>query len=183
MQRDLAQTQSLVDAAFKLLKPPTASAIDGFTSQRRKWDILRITLGTTIYGSPPISPTSSKPLKREKELLYSPTEFVESLRDRSLRLFTPATHKPTSTFVPPQIVLLLAVSAVKLDTLQLARETVEDWLARRTEETQMEAEAYEKIVEVYCLHVLSRLGLWEDAREFLNYESELHPLIKDVRDI
>ncbi|KIJ39797.1 hypothetical protein M422DRAFT_49502 [Sphaerobolus stellatus SS14] len=36
-----------------------------------------------------------------------------------------------------------------------------------------EAEGYEKVLEVYCLHVLPRLDDWEYAREFLRYENEL----------
>lgn len=34
-------------------------------------------------------------------------------------------------------------------------------------------DGYAKVVDVYCLHVLPRLGDWEYALEFLKYETEL----------
>lgn len=37
----------------------------------------------------------------------------------------------------------------------------------------MSAEGYEKVLDVYCLQVLPRLGDWDYAMEFLRYEPEL----------
>ena len=179
VQRDLAQTNSLVNQAFKLLSPPSSpsSLIDGLSSHRRKWDILRITLATTLYSSTP-----SKSLKGEfKELPLPPNDFVQSLRTRSLRLFTPQSLPASAGYVPPQVILLLAVSALKFDVITLAREIIEDWLTKRgLDEGLEDAAAYEKIIEVYSLHVLARLGAWEDAREFMRHEGELPQEAKQV---
>jgi hypothetical protein len=55
--------------------------------------------------------------------------------------------------------------------ITLAREFIEDWLTKRGQDVNLEdAAAYEKIIEVYSLHVLAGLGAWEDAREFMRYE-------------
>jgi len=179
VQRDLAQTHSLVDQAFKLLSPPSSpsSLVDGLSSHRRKWEILRITLATTLYSSKP-----SKSLKREnKELQLSPNDFVQSLRTRSLHLFTPQSLSPSAGYVPPQVILLLALSALKFDVVTLAREFIEDWLTKRGQEDGLEdAAAYEKIIEVYSLHILARLGAWEDATEFIRYEEELPEEVRQV---
>ena len=154
-----------------------ASLVDGLSSHRRKWDILRITLAITLYSSTP-----SKSLKRENnQLQLSPTDFVHSLRTRSLRLFTPQSLSPSAGYVPPQVILLLAVSALKFDVVTLAREFIEDWLTKRGQDASLEdATAYEKIIEVYSLHILARLGAWEDAREFMRYEEELPEEVKQV---
>ena len=179
VQRDLAQTLSLVDQAFNVLSSPSSqsSLADGLSSHRRKWDILRITLATTLYSS-----TTSKSSKKEtKELQLPPHDFVQSLRTRSLHLFTPQSLSPSAGYVPPQVILLLAVSALKFDVTSLAREIIEDWLTKRSQDDGLEdAGAYEKIIEVYCLHVLARLSAWEDAREFMRYEGELPPEAKQV---
>lgn len=179
VQRDLAQTHSLVDQAFKLLSPPSSplSLVDGVTSYRRKWDILRITLSTTQYSSTQ-SPT---PKDENKDLQLAPNDFVQSLRTRSFRLFTPQSLSPSAGYVPPQVILLLAVSALKFGVVTLAREIIEDWLAKRGQDDSLEdALAYEKIMEVYSLHVLARLGAWEDAREFMRYEGELPEEVQQV---
>ena len=51
----------------------------------------------------------------------------------------------------------------------------EDWLAQReiVDYVRNDKEGYEKVVDLFCLHVLPRLHDWEYAREFLEYESEL----------
>jgi hypothetical protein len=103
---------------------------------------------------------------------------------RSLQLFTPATRgKPNAEFLPSQILVALVLASVKLDCVQVGRGLVEDWLSRRNhsgydtskEEKQAkeDAEGYDKVLEIYCLHVLPRLEDWDYAREFLQYESEL----------
>ena len=179
VQRDLAQTHSLVDQAFSVLSSPSSqsSLADGLSSHRRKWDILRITLETTLYPS-----TTSKSFKNEtKEPQLPPHDFVQSLRTRSLRLFTPQSLSPSAGYIPPQVILLLAISALKFHVIPLAREIIEDWFAKRPHDDSLEdTTAYEKIIEVYCLHVLARLGAWEDARVFMRYEGELPHEAKQV---
>ncbi|KIM33288.1 hypothetical protein M408DRAFT_326063, partial [Serendipita vermifera MAFF 305830] len=91
--------------------------------------------------------------------------------------------------VPDQVVLLLVVSAVKLGEVHLAKEWVEDWLVRRdvssvnssspTTTEPATPTSYERIVDVYILHVLPRLGLWDDATEFMRYESEMGESAKE----
>ena len=51
---------------------------------------------------------------------------------------------------------------------------------RRQDASLEDATAYEKIIEVYYLHVLAKLDAWEDAREFKRYEEELPEEIKQV---
>lgn len=52
---------------------------------------------------------------------------------------------------------------------------IEDWLAKRGQfsEYNSDIEGYEKVLDIYCLHVLPRLEEWDYAKEFLQYESEL----------
>lgn len=80
--------------------------------------------------------------------------------------------------------MTLALASVKLDCPQVGREIVEDWLHRRnnrpseelSQDSKLRAEAldgYEKVIEVYCLHLLPRMGEWDYIREFLAYEREL----------
>lgn len=103
---------------------------------------------------------------------------------RSLHLFTPENRgKPNAEFLPPQILVALVLASVKLDCVQIGREIIEGWLPLRSqpgyentkEERQVKEddEGYEKVLEMYCLHVLPRLDDWDYAREFLRYESEL----------
>jgi hypothetical protein len=57
---------------------------------------------------------------------------------------------------------------------------IEDWLARRGQADEEDTEGYEKVLEMYSLHVLPRLRQWEYAEEFLEYESELQPERREV---
>ena len=52
---------------------------------------------------------------------------------------------------------------------------VEEWLARREPSVipGVEDESYAKVLDVYCLHLLPRLGEWDLAVEFIGYETEL----------
>src|ERR1700722_8923208 len=52
LHRDVAQIHSLLTSAFAILQPPASYRSDSLVTHRRKWDILRITLETTIYASP-----------------------------------------------------------------------------------------------------------------------------------
>ncbi|KAG2045168.1 hypothetical protein BDR03DRAFT_938073, partial [Suillus americanus] len=51
----------------------------------------------------------------------------------------------------------------------------EDWLSKRGQYDFVPStgEPYHKVLELYCLHVLPRLGEWEYVKEFLSYENEL----------
>lgn len=182
LQRDVALTHSLLLSAFLNLHSPATHLPDAFSSHRRKWDILRITLETTLYASGTMStavPEALQPL-----LMLSPQSLIATMHTRSLQLFTPANrNKPSAEFLPSQILITLVLASVKLDCPQMGREMIEDWLGHRNQtvydafkdskQLAEEAEGYERILEVYCLHVLPRLDDWDYAREFLRYESEL----------
>lgn len=105
---------------------------------------------------------------------------------RSLQLFTPINQeKSTAKFLPSQILVALVLASVKVDCVHVGREMIENWLSLRNpfvyennkgeNETQAkeDADGYEKVLEMYSLHVLPRLDDWYSAQEFLSYESEL----------
>jgi len=192
LQRDAVLTQSLLLSAFLNLHSPSSHLPDPLSSHRRKWDILRITLETTLYTSG--QSTTTVPEELKPLLALSPPSFISTLHARSLQLFTPANRaKPSAEFLPSQILITLVLASVKLDCAQMGREVIEDWLSRRNqsgfdvykESKQLadEVEGYEKVLEVYCLHILPRLNDWEYAREFLRYESELSEDRRSVRDL
>jgi hypothetical protein len=66
---------------------------------------------------------------------------------------------------------------------------VEDWLARREprylsngySDAEPDGDEYEKVLELYCLHILPRLEQWDYAKEFLQYEGELLVDRREVR--
>ena len=61
---------------------------------------------------------------------------------------------------------------------------IEEWLARRGEGGSDDSpEGYEKVLEVYALHILPRLEDWDGASEFLRYESELSSASKQARSL
>ncbi|KIJ13409.1 hypothetical protein PAXINDRAFT_13747 [Paxillus involutus ATCC 200175] len=177
LHRDVVLTTTLVASAFAMLQPPVAPASDALNSHRRKWDILRITLESTVYSSPPDRETLPTTLR--EILLSSPQTFVITSHARSLILFTPSSlpRQPTSAFLPHQVLITLVASSMKVDCPALGREMTEDWLSNRGQYDFVPStgEAYEKVLELYCLHVLPRLGEWDYAKEFLRYESELSP--------
>ncbi|KIK99594.1 hypothetical protein PAXRUDRAFT_131787 [Paxillus rubicundulus Ve08.2h10] len=175
LHRDVVLTTALVASAFAMLQPPVALASDALDSHRRKWDILRITLESTVYSSPPDRETLPTTLR--EILLSSPQAFVTTSHARSLALFTPSSlpRNPTSAFLPHQVLITLVASSIKVNCAILGREMTEDWLSNRGQYDFVPStgEAYEKVLELYCLHVLPRLGEWDYAKEFLRYESEL----------
>jgi hypothetical protein len=91
-------------------------------------------------------------------------------------------HKPSSAFLPSQVLITLVLSSIKLDCPVVGRLIVEDWLAKRGQEDgpQEDGDGYEKVLDLYCSHVLPRLEEWDYAREFLHYESELPQEKRDV---
>ena len=201
VRRDVALTQTLLEAAFVTLNahPPLLDKVDDpMANLRRKWDLLRITLETTVYtaSSPPLAisitsstpdvsiPLKSLPSSLQAVLELQPSQLVESLLSRSLKLWTPDTHHPSALYLPVPIISALVFAALKVGCADAARQTIESWLAHRSEAASvpnipgsylvdLSAEGYEKILDVYCLQVLPRLGEWDYAMEFLKYEPEL----------
>ncbi|KAG1744284.1 hypothetical protein EDB19DRAFT_1696756 [Suillus lakei] len=175
LHRDIAITFTLLSAAFALIPPPLAPSPDPLDVHRRKWDILRITLETTVFSSAPDFVDLPQPLR--ESLLLSPQSFISTLYARSLTLFTPSSlyRKPTSAFLPHQVLITLVASSLKIDCPIVGREMTEDWLSNRGQYDFMPStgEPYHKVLDLYCLHVLPRLGEWEYVKEFLSYENEL----------
>ena len=177
LYRDIVLTTTLIASAFAILCPPITPAADAFDVHRRKWDILRITLESTVYASPPDRATLPETLR--ELLLLSPQSFVATSHARSLALFTPSSlpRTPTSAFLPYQVLITHIGSSLKANCPAAGREIIEDWLSNRGQYDFVPStgEAYEKVLELYCLHVLPRLEEWDYAKEFLTYEVELPP--------
>ncbi|KAF8318481.1 hypothetical protein DL93DRAFT_394445 [Clavulina sp. PMI_390] len=199
VQRDVALTHTLMEAAFAILNAhpiQLAAAQDSSVNLRRKWDVLRITLETTVYtsASPTFTPGSSSadapispdklPASLRSILSTSPPDLVDSLVQRSLTLWAPQGYASAPSFLPVSIISALAFAAIKLDCAPAGRSLIETWLAQRGEVVanpdtlisplvDITAEGYEKILDVYCLQILPRLGEWDYAMEFLKYEPEL----------
>ncbi|KAG1803459.1 uncharacterized protein BJ212DRAFT_1449875 [Suillus subaureus] len=175
LHRDITITFTLLSAAFALLSPPLAPSPDPLDVHRRKWDILRITLETTVFSSTQDIAHLPQPL--QEILLLSPQSFISTLYARSLTLFTPSSlyRKPSSAFLPHQVLITLVASSIKIDCLSVGREMTEDWLSKRGQYDFVPStgEPYHRVLELYCLHVLPRLGEWEYVKEFLSYENEL----------
>ncbi|QRV90106.1 hypothetical protein RhiJN_18124 [Ceratobasidium sp. AG-Ba] len=213
------EAHTLVEEAFELLHPPSSQQNDQLASHRRKWDILRITLETTLYTTPldgsaaaskrtkmlesiaqssaskfagsnewsaPRSPSRSNyhPLRSssiEEPSLLLPPSLLGTLHTRSLILFTPSSDSPSSRYLPATVLVALVLASLKLDCPQVGRGMIEDWLANRdplgssvsNENMQEEREGYDKVMEVYCLHVLPRLNDWDYAKDFLDSEMEM----------
>ncbi|OJT04647.1 hypothetical protein TRAPUB_4602 [Trametes pubescens] len=184
LQRDVPLTHSLLSSAFSILSSPASvvSVNDVLASQRRKWDILRVTFETTLYSSPPAAQhPESLPSALRANLILSAESFITALHNRSLLLFTPADspQKPSSAFLPSQILITLVLASLKLDCIDIGRSVIEDWLAKHgQEDVPDDPKGYAKVLELYCLHVLPRLQDWDYAEDFLAYERELSP---DVR--
>lgn len=184
LQRDFALTYSLLTSAFALVGPPTFAAEDELASLRRKWDILRITLEVTVYTSPP-SPdiANAYPAALRNNQTMSPSSLLNSLYTRSVQLFTPvtSTQSGNSAYLPCSILCTLVSAGVKLGCSEISRGIIEDWLARRAPDDSEEGrKGYAKVLELYCLHVLSRLEEWQYAEDFLLYERELDAELRNV---
>ncbi|KIK45377.1 hypothetical protein CY34DRAFT_801744 [Suillus luteus UH-Slu-Lm8-n1] len=175
LHRDIAVTFTLLNSAFELLLPPLMPSPEPLDAHRRKWDILRITLETTVFSSAPDFTALPQPLR--ESILLSPQSFISTLHARSLAFFTPSSlpRKPSSAFLPHQILITLVASSLKVDCPKFGREITEDWLSKRGQYDFVPStgEPYHKVLELYCLHVLPRLGDWEYIREFLSCENEL----------
>ena len=173
LHRDVVQTHSLLMSAFAIIQPPSSYVSDSLATHRRKWDILRITLETTIYASP--ADNDVIPSSLRDNLMLSSHILINTLYERSLVLFTPTSQKTSSAFLPSQVLITLVLSSMKLDCPEVGRLIIEDWLGKRgqLDESAENGEGYEKVLDMYCLHVLPRLEEWDYAKEFLQYEREL----------
>lgn len=182
LSRDIVLTHSLLSSAFALIFPPLTPAPDSLTEHRRKWDVLRITLEVTVYTAPPAD-TASIPAALRSNALLSAAALLASLHARSLRLFVPADGPaPNSAFLPPQVLVTLALSSAKIGCPAAGRGIIEEWLACRTPTTTATAEdGYEKVLEVYLLSILPTLGEWAYAKQFIGYESDLPVQSREVR--
>lgn len=81
------------------------------------------------------------------------------------------------------MVVTLVIACLKLNVPEVGKGVVEHWLSGRggLEENVPEGDGgYEKIIELYCLHILPRLEEWSLAAEFLQYEGELDDTKKQV---
>ncbi|KAF9004038.1 hypothetical protein BDQ17DRAFT_1325906 [Cyathus striatus] len=181
LHRDVTLTSSLIQSAFTLLQPPV-SHTDALSEQRRKWDILRITLESTLYMTPPPS-LDDLPESLRRNHTESPQSLMMKIYNRSLALFTPSSSTSqkavlNAACLPPPVLVTLVYASLKVDSPDAARNMIEDWLARREssftyEFYEKEGDGYEKILELYCLHILPKLEQWDYAKEFLQYETEL----------
>ncbi|KAJ7039143.1 hypothetical protein C8F04DRAFT_1231675 [Mycena alexandri] len=184
--REVPLVHSLLDSAFALLHPPDHphQQPDELAPYRSKWDLLRITLETTVYASPPTS--AGLPDSLRELLAQPPHALITAAYARSLTLFTPRAAPQKASHIPSAIILTLVYSSLKLEAPDAGRVIVEDWLASRNDDIYLfsgdakeEGSNYRKAVEAYCLYILPKLEQWEYAKEFLDYESELSP---DVRE-
>ncbi|KAF8910595.1 hypothetical protein CPB84DRAFT_1842588 [Gymnopilus junonius] len=186
--RDIYLTHSLLRSAFDLLSPPSSGS-DSLAELRRKWDVLRITFESTLYASPPSS-SESLPESLRAILSESPHNLVTSIYNRSLSLFTPYADNAQKTilnaaYLPIQVLTTLIYSSIKLNAPDVGRLIIEDWLARREPHYSLdgqivpELDDYVKVLDLYCLHILPRLELWDYAKEFLEYESEMPSLRRE----
>jgi hypothetical protein len=195
LNRDIPQTHALIISAFQLIPLPPSTITDAdrhLSAWRRKWDILRLTLETTVYSTPP-SEAEELPSSIRANLMLSPQSLLASLHTRSLKLFTPkvggsdgdagAQRGLSARYLPPQVVVTLVLASMKLNAPEVGKGMVEDWLSGRGDpEGVVEGDdGYEKIIELYCLHLLPRLEEWGLAAEFLQYEGELDIAKKQVR--
>ena len=186
LQRDVALTHSLLTSAFAILTPPfSTNPEDSLSSQRRKWDLLRITFETTTYASPPPNEDpEALPAPLRANQMLSPQSFVAALHARSLQLFSPTAplQKPSSSYLPAQILVTLGLASLKLECPDIGRGIIEDWLARRGQTpVGDDHEGYAKVLDLYCLQILPRLEEWDYAGDFLQYERELPQHTRDVR--
>ncbi len=185
VNHDYRLTQSLVDSAFTLLHPPV-SVPDALDDYRRRWDIFRITLEAHVYTSS--STSDDLPPHLKDLLLQSSQSLATAMYQRSLTLFTPlnGSSKTLATFnviyIPPPVINTLVYATIKLNSPDVGRVVIEEWLARRDVYTSpAQSEAYKKLLAIYCLQILPALDQWDYAKEFLDYESELSPKSLEVR--
>jgi hypothetical protein len=167
-------------SAFALITPPLTGTPDSLSEHRRKWDILRITLDVTVYTTPPADAAIIPAALRSNSLL-SGAALLASLHSRSIRLFAPLDcPTPNPAFLPPTVLITLALSSAKIGYPDAGRGIIEEWLACRLPIAVSADNGYEKVLEVYCLSILPALGEWTYAKQFLAYETELPAQSREV---
>jgi len=195
LSRDIPQTHALITSAFQLIPPPPSTTTDAdrhLSVWRRKWDILRLTLETTVYSAPPTG-AEELPSSIRANLMLSPQSLLASLHTRSLKLFTPkvrgsdedagSQRSLSARYLPSQVVITLVLASMKLNAPEVGKGMVEDWLSWRGDPGGVLEgdDGYGKIIELYCLHLLPRLEEWDLSTQFLQYEGELDVAKKQVR--
>ncbi|KAG5634830.1 hypothetical protein H0H81_000568 [Sphagnurus paluster] len=184
--RDIPLTHSLIESAFAVIDSPDVIP-DALADHRRKWDILRITLESTVYSS--ASSHDTLPESLQENQIQSPQSLLYALHARSIALFSPAVEKfnASSAYLPSQVLITLVYSSLRLDCPDFSRIIIEDWLSKRDTSLQASRDGegtgggYEKILELYCLQVLPKLDQWDYAQDFLEYEGELSSISREVR--
>jgi len=171
-----------------MLKPP-AFVHDTLSEYRRKWDILRITLETTVFADPP--PMESIPESLRGILTETPHTLMRAIYARSVGLFTPADGStPNPGYLPPPLLITLLYASERIGCHDIGRMMAEEWLSKRespimlnggsTGEDDTEEGGYDKVIEIYCLRILPKLEQWDYAKEFLQFESELSEPRREV---
>ncbi|KAL1915971.1 uncharacterized protein VTP21DRAFT_6359 [Calcarisporiella thermophila] len=90
------------------------------------------------------------------------------------------------SFIDSELVVVCVLLSLNENVPVVGREIVEAWLASLPDEEMekmengQEREGYEKIVELFVLHVLARLEEWDYAKEFLHYNEVISPDKKKV---
>ena len=175
--RDIETTHCLLQSAFPILKPPS-STTDSLSDDRKKWDILRITFESTVYSSPPDS-TASWPESLRSILTEAPQALVTAF----VVTFHPVWDKRENC-LPPQALTTLVYTSLRLGVPDVGRMIIQDWLSRREPLDVFggvrNRDGYDKVLELYILHILPKIGQWDYAKEFLEYESELPAARRDV---
>jgi hypothetical protein len=105
-------------------------------------------------------------------------------------LFTPALPESDKqgslnvAHLPPQVLITMVLASIKLGVPDAGRSIIEDWLAKRDirQDAASTEKEYDKVIELYCLHILPRLEEWDYATEFLQYESQLESIRRHVCD-
>jgi hypothetical protein len=142
-----------------------------------------------VYVSPPAQAEKAA-LPNSLLLLLSetPHTLISKFYARSLALFTPTNSVmpgASAGYIPSQVLATLVLASLKVDCPDQGRVMIEDWLARREPSLTIpddgQEDGYAKIMDLYCLHVLPKLQQWDYAFEFLEYESELETVMREVR--
>lgn len=150
---------------------------------------------STVYTTPPANQDPKLPDGLKALLSESSHHLITNAYQRSLRLFTPGADdsvKPNASNLPSPVLVTLVNASLRTDCPDVGRLMIEEWLARRDisafhgdirPDALGEGDGYDKVLELYCLQILPRLGQLDYAEEFLSYESELLPNIREVRTV
>ena len=181
--RDFVKVQQNIDVALEILAqhPVPHAGPDDFATHRRKWDMLHVTLHTTVYLQPAANFRTTKLVshKRFGELRQLiPAALVHRMHDRSVQLFTPHSDKPDTAYLPVQVVTNLVTAAVRLRCIDDGRAIAETWMRANgitdpsDEHTLAVAQnlagtELDKLAVSYVSWVLTPLADWQAAETFL----------------